>query len=110
MEREIRKETNIERMVREELSLLGLEYIQEYKWKVSPRRRWSYSIDFFLPDLNIAIDVDGEFWHSSVAAKAIDARKDLRLRKAKFKVVRIPERDILANVSKAVQIAIISAK
>jgi len=53
-------------------------------------------IDFavFKKGEKIAIEVDGERWHSSKKAKKRDRFKDYMLRREKWKVIRIKEREI----------------
>lgn len=62
-----------------------------------------FTIDFFLPDRNIAIEADGKYWHANSAKK--DAARDKYLAKLGITTIRIGEREILAanNVSKLVR-------
>lgn len=83
-----RSETRIERDVRYALDALRLEYKQEYKI-------WRYAIDFFLPAHNVALEVDGEYWHEQPAHKLKDERRDAFLQARGIKTVRLKGSDIL---------------
>jgi very-short-patch-repair endonuclease len=50
-----------------------------------------YSIDFFLPNLNIALEVDGKYWHQN---KTRDQKKNQYLADRGLKVVRISDTEI----------------
>ena len=52
--------------------------------------RWL--VDFFFPDVSLVVEFDGEYWHSTPAAIARDARKDIDMRKRGFQVLRVGER------------------
>jgi len=92
-------ESSIERMVREELERLKVPFEQEKKVRIG-RRRWSYYIDFAVG--SIAIEVDGDYYHASAVQRGIDRRKDERLTKLGYQVVRLTETEILQDVKKAV--------
>lgn len=49
-----------------------------------------YAIDLALPLEQIAVELDGEFWHSLPRAKANDKRKDSYLTNRGWTVVRVP--------------------
>lgn len=55
-----------------------------------------YRIDFFLPDLDTCLEVDGDYWHSRPETKNKDARRDRHLTNRGYKVIRISESDINA--------------
>jgi very-short-patch-repair endonuclease len=50
-----------------------------------------YIADFFLPDYNLIIEADGDYWHNRPGAKVYDALKDLIYRGLGIKVVRLTE-------------------
>ncbi len=77
-------ETSIERIVRQALTTLGLDYQTQV-------RVGRYSIDFHVPARNLAIEVDGTYWHRDPTR---DQRKDAFLAQRGMAVVRIPERDL----------------
>jgi len=51
-------ETNLEKIVKSSLDNLGINYTQEMQMD-------KYSIDFGIPNYNIAIEVDGAYWHKN---------------------------------------------
>jgi len=96
-------ETLPEKIVREELERRGISFEQEKKVRIG-RRRWSYYLDFAVGDL--VIEVDGDYYHSSASQKRIDHRKDFRLAKLGYRVVRLSESEILEDVRKAIDRAL----
>ena len=99
-----RKETNIEAAVRLELTRIKVSFVQEFPIRIG-RRRWSYYVDFLIGD-KFVIECDGDYWHDSKAQKGIDKRKDERLKKLGYKIVRLTETEIRADVKRAVKKAI----
>lgn len=87
-----RGETVIERLVREELERLGIEFEQE-----KPMGR--YVIDFYLPHQKIAIEADGNYWHSLEKAKDTAKRKNKYLDSRGIKVFRLKEDEIKQDVA-----------
>ena len=77
-------ETSIERTVRLALDSLGVEYEQEFP--VGRR-----SIDFYLPDLNSALEVDGQYWHQD---ESKERRRDITLENQGINVIHLGEADI----------------
>ena len=57
-----RKETYIEKMIKDILDEYDVNYIQWDRKQIHP-----YELDFYLPDYNIGIEVHGLYWHSEVA-------------------------------------------
>lgn len=88
-------ETGIEKKVREALESLSITYIQEHPIqhnKKNNRRGSFYFIDFFLPSHNIALEVDGVYWHRS--RQDSDAKRDLFLASIGISVVRLTDQEI----------------
>ena len=54
--KDARKQTKPERKVEEQLVALNIPYIREYSILM-------FDYDFYLPEENILIEVDGDFWH-----------------------------------------------
>lgn len=78
-------ETRLEARIRCALDTLGVEFEQEYavgKW----------SIDFANARHRIAIEADGDYWHSLTAER--DARRDEHLTRAGWRVVRLGESEV----------------
>jgi len=88
-------ETKPERMVREELTRRGIIFIQE------KALRLGFVADFFIPDKNLLIEVDGEHWH--IKGNKRDGFRDYMIRRGGYKIIRIREKDIYANVLKCIE-------
>ncbi|MFA5036596.1 MAG: DUF559 domain-containing protein [Candidatus Izemoplasmatales bacterium] len=97
----MRKESGIEKLVRVELTRRKISFEQEYPLRIG-RRRWCYYLDFYLPQWNLVIEVDGTYWHRTSKEKQRDARKDKRLAKLGLKVKRLTEVEVNQDVTKAV--------
>ena len=80
--------TGIERAVKQWLEDRGIEHIPQY-----PLRQ-GYIADFALLDKKIIIEVDGEHWHSGKKKQKKDRFRDYMLKRAGWKTIRIPEKDI----------------
>jgi very-short-patch-repair endonuclease len=74
------KETDIERILREEMDRQGIEYKQEYSIG-------RYRIDFAFPSTKLAVEADGIYWHSLENVKEKDRRKDLDLKRRGWTVL-----------------------
>jgi len=77
----------LEARAREALGSLRIEFVQEAKVG-------RYSVDFLLPTMRIALEVDGAYWHR-IPEK--DARKDAFLVKHGWRVLRIKESELSEN-------------
>ena len=77
-------ETSIEKKVRLALTALGVGFTQE-------ARMGRYSVDFILPALRLALEVDGKYWHRDVKR---DTRKTSYLNSRGWQVLRIGEDEI----------------
>ena len=80
--------TSLERKVKSFLDERGIEHIPQY-----PLRQ-GYIADFALPDRKIIIEVDGKKWHSGKKKQKKDRFRDYMLKRAGWKTIRIPEKDI----------------
>jgi len=90
--RRYRGETEPERNVRLILTTLNVAFVQEYAI-----RRWS--IDFYLPALNVALEVDSVYWHSRAVKR--DKRRDNALRKMGYTVRRLPDTGLYGEAGPA---------
>jgi very-short-patch-repair endonuclease len=82
-------ETSIEKKVRLFLQTLNIPFEQEYKMA-------RYSLDFFIPLLNLVIECDGTYWHRDAKR---DRAKNQYLKRHGFKVLRLSEDDINSGKS-----------
>lgn len=85
-------ESSIEKMVRSVLESLGVEFVRQH-----PIGR--YIADFYVPDKNLVIECDGEYWHSIDGRPDRDARRDRWMLARGYKVLRLGEREIRAGKS-----------
>lgn len=91
----IARPTSIEIAVKSVLDALGIKNEPE---KAIGR----YPVDFYLPDYNMVIECDGDYWHSLPKSIERDARKDKYLTAHGYKVVRLREKDINTDVENLV--------
>ena len=80
--------TNLEKKVKSFLDERGICYILQY-----PLRQ-GYIADFALLDKKIIIEVDGNKWHSGKKKQKKDRFRDYMVKRAGWKTIRIPEKDI----------------
>jgi very-short-patch-repair endonuclease len=83
----LRVETRPEQLLRKALNVIGITYHPQFPVD------W-YVIDFYLPDLHLALEADGDYWHSSPEAVARDRRRDATLALLGIRTVRIRESDM----------------
>ena len=81
-------ESSIERKVRYALQRAHISFLQEAKIG-------KYRADFLLPQHNIVIECDGDYWHKIPGIKERDKRKNEFLERNNYKIVRLPEKMIL---------------
>ena len=77
-----RGRTSIEQKMAEELDRRGIKYIEQRS--IGNR----FVVDFFLPDYSIALEADGDWWHSSPKVIEKDRRKDAFILSQGFTVYR----------------------
>lgn len=77
-----------EEVVRQALRSLSVPFVEQF-------RCGRYSIDFYLPDLNVALEVDGDYWHSVKGDR--DQRRDKWVFENRaIRTIRIQENSIRA--------------
>lgn len=87
--------SSIEKAVALVLDELQILYIQQ-----KPIGR--YFADFFLPQFNLVLECDGDYWHSSSEAQAYDAKRDKWMRTRGLNVIRLSEKLIKTDAKKLV--------
>lgn len=101
----IRKVSKIHKKIKSALVEEGIQgFITEYEIGF-------YAIDEANPDLKIAVEVDGCYWHSCplcglegpLENKDLDKRKNSYLENRGWRVIRIWEHDINADIDKCIQ-------
>lgn len=58
-----------------------------------------YVVDFFLPEREMILECDGDYWHNLAGAKESDKKRDAQL---PYPVIRLTETAIHADVASAV--------
>lgn len=97
-QRKVYKDTSIELKTEEALKILGVEYIKQYDVPEI------LTVDFYLPEHNLIIEVDGCYWHNCPEhypnnhkkKRGIDLVRTEMMRLSGYKVLRIWEHDINA--------------
>lgn len=85
------KDTSLERRFERYLQVYGITYTKQ---KVIEDSRGAFAYDFLLLDMNIIVEVDGEWWHS--ASREVLNRDLIKERLAQrngFEFLRISDRD-----------------
>ena len=82
--------TSLELIVAAELVKRGIVYLTRFS-------AGRYELDIFVPEFNLDIEADGEYWHSGENfpdRPAHDARRDAALRRQGYEVLRLSEAEI----------------
>lgn len=82
--------TSIELALRNEMNRCGLLYQEQY-------RIAHWLVDFAMPQYRLAIECDGDYWHSLPDRKVKDANKDRWLQAHKWTILRFTETAIKAS-------------
>lgn len=90
------KDTSIEIAVQNELNILGIKF--EKQKHIGP-----YFVDIFIPSHNVAIECDGDYWHSFEDRKEKDRMRDEWLEEQGLIVIRLPEYAIRKNAKGLVE-------
>ncbi|WP_456762972.1 endonuclease domain-containing protein [Bradyrhizobium sp. USDA 4011] len=91
--------TSLERILYDALSTLGLTFERQ-------RRIGRFVVDAYLPTEGVAIEVDGEYWHSRPENIERDKRKDDAFRGYNIPLVRISEAQARSGIIEAVKAAL----
>lgn len=81
--------TSLEQKMYQLLLGMRLPFIQKAQSQIGP-----YVVDFSIPALRIAIECDGDQWHSTPEARAHDQKRDMDLAKVGWTTVRFSEREL----------------
>jgi very-short-patch-repair endonuclease len=91
--------SSIEIALRNELQRRGIDFAPEHPVG-------QYAVDIALPSYRVAIEADGDYWHSRPSQKPKDKRKDTYLQNLGWTVFRFWERDIKADVTACIDIVV----
>jgi len=95
----IYRDTTIEITMGEILTKLNIKFIPQCF--IKEVRCYA---DFFLPNNNILIECDGDFWHNSDKQKRKDINRDLRASFAGYKTLRFWEHEINKEPERCIKI------
>ena len=95
----LREPTSIERSVACILTELGITFEQQVLFKY-------YAADIYLPEQNVIIECDGDYWHSTPVMIAHDKKRDKWFANHGIGVIRLKECDIKANARQCVEQAL----
>jgi len=96
----IQERTSIEIKMADELSERGIEYIEQYNLGDK------FRLDFFLPEYNIVIECDGDYWHNLPDVKKRDKSKNAYIKACGYSLYRFWESEINEDVSACVDIVL----
>lgn len=82
--------SSLEAAIEGALRLLDVPYVAQ-------KNLGYWAVDFYVPDRNLVIECDGEYWHSRPGTIARDAEKDAWMVARGKRVVRLTEREIRAD-------------
>jgi very-short-patch-repair endonuclease len=91
--------SSIELMVKDVLDQLGESYHHQYGIG-------KFLVDFYLPERNLVIEADGEYWHSLERGKERDRRKNQYLKESQINLIRLKESDIRSSCYELVRMAL----
>lgn len=93
--------SKLEKRFASDLQQVGLTFETQY-------RAFGFVVDIAFPEQQLAVEVDGDYWHSLPKVKKADATKNKRLSREGWTVLRIPESLINSNRQAAIQ-SVVSA-
>lgn len=85
------KDTLIERIIEKVLLNLNIIYVKQ-------EVIIGFCVDFYLPEYNLIIECDGDYWHNKEGAKEKDNMKDIKFKNSQIKILRLTEFDIKNNL------------
>jgi len=94
-----KKETSLERVVRQTLEKLEIPF--KSKWWLAATGWRPKEYDFFLPDSNLLIEVDGKYWHSLPENVVNDEYKNKFAAHMNYSLLRIPEERVSEDAIRA---------
>ena len=81
-------DTSIELKVKDYLDKNKIKYI--HPWNLGNR----FQPDFYLPNYNLIVECDGDYWHSRPEVIKRDKQKDAYAKKCGFNILRLSESEI----------------
>jgi len=90
---DLSKESSIETIMKEWLQESDIGFIQQYTINFE-NATWTH-VDFYIPEANVCLYVDGDYWHSLPERKECDIRINKALEEMGHGVLRMTESEIL---------------
>lgn len=88
--------SSLERAIHQHLNKVGV--IFEAQKEFPP-----YFVDIWIPELNLAVECDGTYWHNNPGSRKRDQKRDHYLiSRYKICIVRVPEKSIRSNPEQVV--------
>lgn len=75
----------------------GYSFRREFPIKTKSKYQKYKYVDFFIHELNLAVEVHGEYWHTLPGAAAKDKRKESAILNANHELIIVWENDLLFN-------------
>lgn len=94
------KRTSIEVKMAYELKRRGIVYIEQYNLGNK------FALDFFIPEYNIVIECDGNYWHNLPDVARRDKSKNAYIKACGYSLYRFWETEINADVEACVDIVL----
>ncbi|MCB1811761.1 MAG: DUF559 domain-containing protein [Candidatus Competibacteraceae bacterium] len=69
-----------------------------------------YHIDIAFPDVRLAVECDGDYWHGTPEQRIKDSKKDAYLRRFGWQIIRLPEHKINSDLGSCVKSVLLSLK
>jgi very-short-patch-repair endonuclease len=95
------RRTSIEKAMANELDSRGIKYIEQYNLGNK------FALDFFLPEYNIVIECDGDYWHRRPEAIKRDKAKNAYIKACGLSLYRFWESEINEDVGACVDIVMV---
>lgn len=84
-------ESSIEKKIQEFLTEFNIPF---KKHKIISDIKHKYQCDIFIPNLNMIIECDGDYWHNYPNSTEIDKIRNTEIKNAGYKLLRLWEKDI----------------
>jgi len=88
----MKEPTGIEKKVYKELKKRGIIFKKQYLINNK------FLVDVYIPNLNLIIEADGDYWHSLERVKKKDKAENAYLKKCGFRLLRFSEKEINHNI------------
>ena len=91
--------TEPERMVYNELTRLGIGFDFQSSFYGGRLQRGGLIVDFYIPDRNLAINIQSFYWHYSIPDRIVqDRMQQVEMESQGISIIYIDEEDVRSNV------------